>query len=285
MSTLPTRPLGRTGYDVAVLALGGVRHNELPDADCAAFVHRAIDLGINYIDTAHGYKDSERKIGLVMAERRDEVFLATKSGRRDRAGITAEIEESFRSLRTDRIDLYQLHGLTYYSEVAQLTGPDGALKAVEQYIRDGSIRFVGITGHSNPDVLVRALSEYPFDTVLCALGAMHAAVHPFHEKVVPAARERGAAVLAMKVMGSALFGPCADRAISFALSQEGVAAAVVGMDNVRQLERNVAIARAFRPMSREEQDDFLNAAGQIVEEDFDKAWFLRPEHTRGPLES
>jgi len=110
-TALPTRLLGGTGYHVSVLSLGGVKYNKRSDAHAAAVVHRAIDLGINYIDTAHTYADSERKIGLVMRERRDEVFLATKTERRDRSGARKQIEESFRRLQTDRIDLVQVHDL------------------------------------------------------------------------------------------------------------------------------------------------------------------------------
>ena len=127
MSTLPTRPLGRPGVDVSIFALGGVTYNLLDDAEAAAVVHRALDLGVNFIDTAHGYKESERKIGPVMAERRDEIFLATKSTARDAAGMTADIEESFRRLQTDRIDLMQIHDLHTTEQIEQILAPGGAL--------------------------------------------------------------------------------------------------------------------------------------------------------------
>jgi len=147
MSALPTRPLGRTGFDVTILSLGGVTYNLLDDAAAAAVVHRALDLGINYIDTAHVYKESERKIGPVLAERRDEVFIATKSTARDAATMTEQIEASFQRLQTDRIDLMQIHDLHTDQQIDEITGPGGALEAIEAFRRNGSIRFVGVTGH------------------------------------------------------------------------------------------------------------------------------------------
>lgn len=187
MSELPTRPLGTTGYDVSILAIGGVRYNKRSDEEAVRVVNRAIDLGINYIDTAHAYEDSERKIGLATADRREEVFLATKTGRRDYDGAKAEIEQSFRDLQTDHIDLMQVHSLADEEELAQLTGPDGALKAMEEYVDDGSIGHVSVTGHTTPHILAKAMGEYPFSTLLVSIGAMNAAVYPFYDTILPVA--------------------------------------------------------------------------------------------------
>lgn len=274
MRGLPTRPLGKTGLDVSLFALGGVMYNFLEDNEAAALVHRAIDLGVNYIDTAHGYKESERKIGLVMAERRDEVYLATKNGQRDRDGMAAEIEESFKRLRTDRIDCVQIHDLHTEEDLAKITGPDGALKAIESFQRDGSVRFVGVTSHVYPDILAQALREYPFDTILTSLGAVHAAVRPFYETIMPVAKERGVGVLAMKVMAYGFLKDHADRALRFVLGLPGVSAAVVGVDNTEQVEQNAAVARAFQPLTEAERTDLLETAQRIYEERSSEAWFI-----------
>jgi len=274
MSGLPTRPLGKTGLDVSILALGGVMYNFLKDSEAAAVVHRAIDLGINTIDTAHGYKESERKIGLVMAERRDEVVLTTKSGQRDRDGMAAEIEESFKRLQTDRIDCVQIHDLHTEEDLAKITGPDGALKAIESFQRDGSVRFVGVTSHVNPDILARALREYPFDTILTSLGAMHAAVRPFYETIMPVAQERSVGVLAMKVLAYGFLKDHAERALRFVLGLPGVSVAVVGVDNMEQVERNVAVARVFQPLTETERTELMDTARQIYQERQSEAWFI-----------
>ena len=274
MNGLPTRPLGKTGFDVSILALGGVMYNFLEDSEAAAVVHRAIDLGINYIDTAHGYKESERKIGLVMAERRDEVYLATKCRTRDRDGMAAEIEESFKRLQTDHMDCIQIHDLYTEEDVAKITASDGALKAVESFREDGSVRFVGVTGHVNPDILARALREYPFDTILVSLGAVHAAVRPFYETIIPVAQKQGVGVLGMKVMAYGFLKDYAEQALRFVLGRPGVSAAVVGVDNIEQVEQNVAVARAFRPLMEAEQSKLLETAQRIYQERESEAWFI-----------
>jgi aryl-alcohol dehydrogenase-like predicted oxidoreductase len=274
MAELPKRTLGKTGLDVSVFSLGGVTYNLHDDAHAAAVVNRAIDLGVNYIDTGYGYSDSERKIGLVMADRRDEVHLATKSNARDYDGMKAHVEESLQRLQTDHIDCYQIHDLGTEEQLAQITGPNGALKALEEARRDGSVRFVGVTGHRNPEILARALQEYPFDTLLVSLGAMHAAVRPFYETVMPVAQERGVGVLAMKVMAYGWLAEMAEAAVRFVLSLPGVSTAVVGVDDVAELEQDVLPAREFRPIAKSERDELLETAREIYWKRSDEAWFI-----------
>jgi aryl-alcohol dehydrogenase-like predicted oxidoreductase len=275
MSLLPTRPLGRTGVNVTVLGLGGVTYNLLPDDEAAAVVHRAIDLGINYIDTAHSYKESERKIGQVMPERRSEVFLATKTTSRDYDGMAADIEESLRRLRTDRLDCVQLHDFKDEDDLRAVLAPDGALKAIEKFRAGGNVRFVGITGHRTPDILVRAMAECPLDTVLCALGAIHAAVRPFAPTVLEAARRHGVGVIGMKVMAYAFLKDHAEQALRYVMGLPGVATAVVGMDNIAQVEANVAVAKTGRPLPADEEAALLADARSIYEARSGEAWFIK----------
>lgn len=276
ISTLPTRPLGNTGFDVTCLALGGVTYNLLEDdAEAAAVISRAIDLGINYIDTAHGYADSERKIGLVMAERRDEVYLATKTTSRDYDGMSADIAESLRRLQTDTIDCVQLHDFKDTDDLRAVTAADGALKAIEKFRATGSVRFVGITGHRDPAILAKALTEYDFDTILCSLGAVHHAVRPFYDTIVPVARERGVGVLGMKVMAYAFLADHAEAALRFVMGLDGVATAVVGVDNIEQVEANIAVARRCEPLSDDEQAKLLAEAKRIYETRKSEAWFIK----------
>lgn len=276
MSALPTRPLGRTGVEVSALALGGVTYNLLDDdAKAAAVVHRALDLGITYIDTAHSYKDSERKIGLVMRERRREVFLATKSTSRDYDGMSADIEESLRRLQTDHLDCVQLHDVKDEADLKAVTAKTGALKAIEKFRAGGSVRFVGITGHRDPVILAKALREYDFDTILCSLGAVHHAVRPFYDTIMPVALERGVGVLGMKVMAYAFLKDHAADALRFVMGLDGVASALVGVDNLEQLEANVKVARSFAPLSALEQESLLSEARRIYEARKSEAWFIR----------
>lgn len=279
MSALPTRPLGNTGFDVTVLSLGGVTYNQLPDDEAAAVVRRAIDLGINYIDTAHGYTESERKIGLVLPEHRDQVFLATKSTARDGDGMRREVEQSLDRLQTDRIESVQIHDVRSDADVDRALAPGGAVEALEQLRADGVLRFIGITGHRSPEVLARAIDLYPFDTVLCSLGAVHHAVRSFHDVVMTAARRRGTAVLGMKVMAYQFLSDVAEDALRFVMGLEGVASAVVGVDNIAQLEANIEVARRCEPLSQDEHAALLAEARRIYDERRDKAWFVKlPGH-------
>jgi hypothetical protein len=276
MSELPKRPLGRTGHEVTIVSLGGVKYNQRSEAHAVEVVNRALDLGINYIDTAHSYSDSERKIGLVLKDRRDEVFLATKSTQRGRDGMRREIEQSFERLQTDRLDLVQVHDLHTEEQLAQVTGPDGALRAIEEYRDAGSVRFIGVTGHRYPELLAKALREYPFDTILVSLGAMQAAVRPFYDTVMPAARERGVGVVGMKVMAHGWFGEAglAADALRFVMGSDGVATALVGVDDVEQLEQNVRVARENRPLIDAERQSLLEEVRRMYEDEPDRAWFI-----------
>jgi aryl-alcohol dehydrogenase-like predicted oxidoreductase len=273
---LPRRRLGKTGLDVTIISLGGVKYNSRSERHAVAVVNRAIDLGINYIDTAHGYKDSERKIGLVLADRRDEVYLATKSSVRDGDGIRREIEESFRRLQTDHIDIFQVHDLKAEKELSQIAAPNGALRAIEEYVRDGSIRFVGVTGHRYPDLMARALREYSYDTLLVSLGGMQAAVRPFYETVMPIAREQDVGVVAMKVMAHGWFGEAgmAEDALRFVLGLDGVATALVGVDDVAQVEQNVRVVREGRLLADGEREAFLQRVRGMYAAKPDRAWFI-----------
>lgn len=275
MSTLPTRPLGRTGFDVSLFALGGVTYNTLDDDDAATVVHRALDLGVNYIDTAHGYKESERKLGPVIAERRDEVFLATKSTARDADGMAAEIEESFRRLRTDRLDLVQIHDLHTLEQLTQITAQGGALETIERFRDEGRVRFIGVTGHRYPSVLAKALEVYPFDTILVALGAVHGAVRDFYQAIHPVAVRRGVGILGMKVMAYGFLKDHATDAMRYVLSLPDVSTAVIGVDDVAQVEANAKAAAEFQPLDDDEQKAVLATAREIYEQRRSDAWFVR----------
>ncbi|MFW6153632.1 MAG: aldo/keto reductase [Planctomycetota bacterium] len=274
MNILPTRPLGRTGFEVSLFTLGGVTYNTLDDAEAAAVVHRALDLGVNYIDTAHGYKESERKLGPVVAERRDEVFLATKSTARDADGMAADIEESFRRLRTDRLDLVQIHDLHTLEQLTQITASGGALEAIERFREAGRVRFVGVTGHRYPSVLAKALEVYPFDTILVALGAVHGAVRDFYHAIHPVAVRRDVGILGMKVMAYGFLADHATDAMRYVLSLPDVAAAVIGVDDIAQVEANAKAAAAFEPLEQGAADAILATARGIYEQRRDKAWFI-----------
>lgn len=173
--------------------------------EAAAVINRALDLGVNYIDTAPTYGSSERNIGEVMRYRRDEAFLAGKTLDRSRDGTMRLFERSLQRLQTDHLDLYQLHGVHSEADLKELFGPRGAVKALDELREAGAVKFAGITSHRNCPVLLRALDEYDFDCVLMPLNAGDVHDDSFAENVLQAARQKDLGVVAMKVAAYGAF--------------------------------------------------------------------------------
>ncbi len=258
---MPVRPLGKTGVSVTAFSLGGEATVEIRQRrdDAVAIINRALDLGVNYIDTSprYGNGGSESNIGEVMADRRKEVFLATKTHDRTRDGTLRLVEASLRRLQTDRIDLYQLHNVRTEDDVRRALGPDGAVKALEQLREDGVIRFTGITGHRDPDVLRRGIREYPFDCLLMTLNAADIHFRPFQKELLEEAVAREMGIIAMKVTargrifregGVTSMAQALGYTLSFPIST-----AIVGISHLRELEQNVEIARGFEALPGEER--------------------------------
>ena len=257
---MPERPLGHTGHNVRLFSLGGQATLERSGThdESIAIINRAIDLGVNYIDTAAAYGRgiSQTYIGEVMSTRRDEVFLATKTHDRTRDGSLRLLEESLRLLRTDHIDLWQLHNVRTTEQLDRIFGTNGAIEALLQARDEGVVRFLGITGHYDPATLMQAIGTFDFDTVLMALNPADRHFLPFTEELLPLAVEKGMGIIAMKIPARGrLFredGITAMRdALSYVLSYP-VSTAIVGCDTVAQLEENISIAANFEPLSDDE---------------------------------
>jgi len=250
------RPLGRTGHRTKLFSLGGQATLEQPDRldDAVAIIHRAIDLGVNYIDTAAAYGRgiSQTYIGEVMATRRDEVFLATKTHNRTRDGSLALLDDSLARLQTDHLDLWQLHNITRTEQLDQIFGKDGAIEALTRARDEKIVRFLGITGHYDPLVLMDGLRRFPFDTILMALNAADKHHTPFQDSVLPLANQQGLGVIGMKIpaRGRAFRegGLTSMRDAMHYVLTLPVSTVIIGCDTVAQLEENVRIAEAFQPL-------------------------------------
>jgi aryl-alcohol dehydrogenase-like predicted oxidoreductase len=272
---MPTRNLGRTGFQVGLFSLGCQGALELPDNEAAAvaILERALDLGVNYLDTSARYggeaRWSERYVGQVMKRRRGQAFLATKTHDRTRDGSLRLLETSLELLQTDRVDLWQLHAMSTMEDVEAVSAKGGALEALRRAREQGLVRFVGLSGHTDPDVLVAAMRRFPFDCVLMAVNAADPHHLPFQKDLLPLAVEQELGIIAMKIpaRGRLLAGyrplpPEQQRgavkatrpgtltmkeAMRYVLSLP-VSTVIVGVDTIAQLEENVAIARAFTPL-------------------------------------
>jgi len=286
---MPERPLGKTGHNVRLFSLGGqaTLEQEGTRDESVAIINRAIDLGVNYIDTAAAYGRgiSQTYIGEVMATRRNEVFLATKTHNRTRDGSLQLLEQSLELLQTDHLDLWQLHNISQTAQLDQIFADDGAIHALLQAKEEGIVKNLGITGHADPDVLMDGLSRFDFDTILMALNPADKYHRPFMDKLLPLANEKGMGVIAMKIPARGrIFQDggltSMKEALTWTFSQP-ISTVIVGCDNVAQLEENIAAAAEFKPLNSAQMAEIeAKVAGYPMEAAFFKtgaAGFDQPD--------
>lgn len=204
-AAMPRRRLGRTGHQAGLFSLGGQGVIEQANAaDTAiAVVRRALDLGVNYLDTAPRYtagaRESEQHIGTALQGDRHRVFLATKTHDRSRDGSLKLLDESLELLQTDHVDLWQIHNIQHQEEIEQVFAPGGALEALIRAREDGRVRFLGITGHFDPAPLLEGLRRFDFDCILMALNAADPHCASFATRLLPTAVAKQMGIIAMKV--------------------------------------------------------------------------------------
>jgi len=259
-TALPTRSLGQTGHQVTIFSLGGQATLETPNTteESVAIINRAIDLGVNYIDTAAAYGQgiSETYIGNVMRTRRKEVFLASKTHDRSYDGSMRLLERSLKNLQTDHLDLWQLHNVRTQEDLDKIFAPDGALKALETARAQKMIRFLGITGHRDPFVLRKGIEQYPFDSILMALNAADKHRASFIENLLPVAAMKKMSVVGMKIPARGkIFREggitTMKQAMGYVLTLP-VSTIIVGISQLKELEENIQIAREFTPLTPSE---------------------------------
>jgi len=254
---MPERPLGKTGHVVRLFSLGGQATIEKEGTldESVAIINRAIDLGVNYLDTAASYGGgiSQKYFGEVMATRRDEVFLATKTHNPTRDGSFQLLEQSLESLQTDHLDLWQMHNVRSMEDLERRFSDEGSIHALSEAKEQGIVKNVGITGHADPDVLIEGLNRFDFDTILLALNPADQYHRPFMDKLLPLANEKGMGVIAMKIPARGRIfqdgGLTSMReALTWTFSQP-ISTVIVGCDDVAQLEENISAAADFKPLN------------------------------------
>jgi aryl-alcohol dehydrogenase-like predicted oxidoreductase len=206
---LPKRTYGKTGVQMPILALGGagVLQDASRKAEAIAIVREAVEQGVYYLDTAQQYRDSERIFGEAIDGIRSKVFLSTKSARRDYDGAWRDLENSLKRLRTDRLEQWIVHHVSYPHEIDRLFAPDGAIKAFQKAKEQKIVQYVGISGHNDPQVIRTAMERFPFDMVLFPLNPTEPH-HPrtFAKEFLEYARRKGVGLAVMKVMGRGAAG-------------------------------------------------------------------------------
>ncbi|MEX2261719.1 MAG: aldo/keto reductase [Bryobacteraceae bacterium] len=264
---IPMRVFGKTGVKLTVIGQAGGRFPLIDFDSARAIVRRAYDLGINYFDNAHGYWNgrSEEVYGAVLPQFRKNVFITTKSSKRTRAEAEAELHLSLKRLKTDYLDLWQIHSVTEMSDVERIFAPGGAIEAFEAAKKAGKCRFMGFTGHHDPHVHLAMLKAYDkYDTILMPLHAADPAYLSFEKLVLPVAVERGMGIQGMKNFANAklLSAMSARDCLSYVLSLP-IHCTAIGCTTIGQLEDDVRIAQKFKPLSKEQMAGLRERAGRI----------------------
>jgi aryl-alcohol dehydrogenase-like predicted oxidoreductase len=257
-----SRTLGRTGASVEAVSLGGegILRTRGRSAEAVPMIVEALRLGVRYCDTAPAYDQSQDYYGEAfrVAGRgaRERVFLASKTHARSRDGALRLLDDSLRRLGTDYLDLWQLHDLRSNDELDAIFGKGGAIEAVERARADGRVRFVGVTGHHDPAILVEAMRRYPVDTVLCAINPADPRRAPFTSTVVAEARARGIGVIGMKVMAAGVLlqdrAASAEELIRYASSLADTV--IIGCSSIAEVRANLDAGRRGAPMTPAERD-------------------------------
>jgi len=271
---IPTRPFGRTGERVSVLGLGGW-HVGVPKTDRAAvrLIHAAIDAGITFLDNAWDYNDglSETRMGQAIVDRRDRVFLMTKVCTHGRDGKVAmrQLEDSLRRLRTDHLDLWQIHEVVFDDEPDRHFAKGGTVEALERARNEGKVRYLGFTGHKSPALHLSMLSRgFAWDACQLPLNCFDATFRSFEHEVLPVLEAQGIAAIGMKSLGGdgrfvSAGVVTAEEALAYAMSLP-VATVVSGIDSPRVLEQNLAVARGFKPLTARARDALTKRVAAIA---------------------
>lgn len=289
-TSLPTRTLGKTGARVSILAFGsGSRFlSYKDDEEAIGVLRKALDAGVTYIDTADDYgKDhlSERRIGQAIKGRRDGLFLATKLSNREGSQSRRIVEESLKALQVDRVDLLHIHALLSEDDLAKIEAKGGVLDQVRKMRDQKMTRFLGITCHADPVALKTALERHDFDCTQMALNAGMVAMmngstgmvpNPrmkpcFETLALPVAVRKKMGILGMKVFAQdALVGQAAPEKLLYYTLSLPVAAAVVGMPKPEQVDENIRLAKAFKPLPAPEMKSMSSALSQKNKEALDR---------------
>lgn len=276
---VPKKPLGRTGVQVSAMGLGGY-HLGSAETDQTAneIVAKALDHGVTFFDNAWEYHDglSEERLGKALKGKRQQAFVMTKvcTHGRDKKVAMRMLEESLRRLQTDHLDLWQIHEVVYDNDPDLIFAPNGAAEALMDAKQQGKVRFIGYTGHKDPEIHLKMLSHnFPFDTVQMPLNCCDATFRSFETHVLPEANRRGIAALGMKSLGGSgelvKHGAVTpDEGLRYAMSLP-VATTISGVDSMEVLNQNLGVAVNFKPLEEAEmqalrdQCRFLASDGRL----------------------
>ena len=265
--------LGRTGWAVSVIGFGAIKLPRVGMKECADLLNRTLDSGINFIDTADCYGDSEEKIGQALKPRRKEVYLATKVDERDGPGVRKKLERCLKRLRTEWIDLLFFHDVrgAEYEKIFNA----GGLKELEKARQEGKISQIGISIHGSLSMMKQAIESGAFSVLMAAYSAMDE--DRLTADLLPMAAAKGVGLIAMKPLAGGRLAQLPGRgwdpqlfkgespaqiALRYVLSNPHINCAIPGMMAVNELEENIIVGRKLRELSAEEIRKFMEIAGE-----------------------
>lgn len=273
--SVPLRPFGRhTDVPVSALGLGGYHLGNVPSArEATRIVHAATDAGVTFMDNAWEYHEheSEIRMGRAIADRRNRVFLMTKvcTHGRDAKVAMRQLEDSLRRLKTDRLDLWQVHECAYYNDPDRHFAQGGVIEALDRAKREGKVRFVGFTGHKDPEIHLRMLSfGYEFDACQMPLNVFDASFRSFEQQVLPELQRQRIAPIGMKSLcgsGKAVKKKLVSvqDALRYAMSLP-VATTISGIDSMRVLKQNLKVASDFKPFTGDEMEELRHRLAGVA---------------------
>jgi len=226
------------------------------EKEAYSLINRALDLGVTYFESARAYSGSESYYGSALQDRRKDIFLTSKSHARDKEGALAHLRETLNNMKTDYLDLWQIHDVRTIEDVQAIFGPDGALEAFIEAKKKGMTRFIGITGHHDPSITRQCIEKFDFDTVLVPVNPAEPTYKSFVDEILPLANGKQMGLIGMKVYFRGLAGRIPkftsfEPLFRFALSQT-IHTAVIGCDDLNQVDENVGFARNFQSLPEAE---------------------------------
>lgn len=271
------RRLGKTGLKVSVIGFGGIKLPLISKEEAKKILNRALDLGINFFDTARNYGDSEEKIGLALSDRRDEFYISTKSMALTAEDMAKEIERSLKNLRTDYIDLYMCHNLRYPKDYDKVMGPGGAMEALLKAKDEGVIGHIGFSCHRFHETMERGIKSGIFEAIMVAYNILNDEL--VDKSILPMAKEHDVGVIVMKPLGGGVLAApppelgarakivvTAEQALKFVLANDAVSLAIPGMMRLWEVEENARVGETLQFMTDEEKRRLRDAVKALGSE-------------------
>jgi len=266
------RILGNTGWEISVIGFGAIKLPQISQKECDTLLNRAIDLGINFVDTADCYGDSEEKIGTALKRRRKEFYLATKIDERDRAGVSKKLERSLQRLKTDYIDLILFHDVrgSEYETIFER----GGLEALEEAKKQGNILQIGMSIHHSVSMMKKVIDSGDFSVLMVAYSAIDE--DRLISDIIPYAYQKKVGLIAMKPLAGGRLGEdrgwnkkyfkgetSAQVSLLYILSNPYITCAIPGMTNLKELKENVKVGEDLRNLTSEEISVLIDWVGEI----------------------